>query len=302
MRSIASTNMLLKCPEFYDLYMTCHTHGWKMLAPYQWLEQENALLMTMYAGEDAVDVRVRQRDSNLKIEITSRGPLTPEHKANLRFGIRRALDLDTDTTSLYRVARKQHASLAKLVRAGAGRLLKCPSLWEDAVKTLFTTNCSWNLTLKVAAACCAPPFARVSPAGRYPFPKPSDIQRYTPEQLRKRIPIGYRAQAMCLLARRFSRTEVDLEPELLPRHFEEAYKTVRSWYGFGDYAASHVLVLEGKFHKIPVDTVVIDFVRSQYQRNDVAACLAERFDTWGEYKWWGMKLESMVKRTNWLGD
>ena len=32
------------------------------------------------------------------------------------------------------------------VATGAGRMLRCPTVWEDVVKTLCTTNCSWGLT------------------------------------------------------------------------------------------------------------------------------------------------------------
>ncbi len=282
--------------------MTCNTHGWKMLAPYQWCNKQNTLLYAMNIAGMPVDVSARQRGMLLVARLDSRAPLTSDQRKIARAGLRRAFDLHTDTQALFTIARKRQAPLAALVRAGAGRLLKSSSLWEDAAKTLFTTNCSWGLTMKIAAACCGPALSKATPSGRYPFPEPSVIARLTPEQLRKLLPVGYRARALHLLAGSFAATGPEMEQLLLSQSYSEAMHTVRMWHGFGQYAASHVLLLMGMFNAIPIDTVVRDYVRTQYQRSDVEQLIAERYDSWGEFKWWGMKLEKIAKRANWLGD
>ena len=37
-------------------------------------------------------------------------------------------------------------------RAGAGRMLRSPTVFEDLVKTICTTNCTWSATVRMVTA------------------------------------------------------------------------------------------------------------------------------------------------------
>jgi hypothetical protein len=47
------------CPKWYDLYLTCHTHGWINLAPFSWDEQMNRLKFALLIEGHAVDVSIQ---------------------------------------------------------------------------------------------------------------------------------------------------------------------------------------------------------------------------------------------------
>ena len=64
--------------------------------------------------------------------------------------IRHMLRLDEDLSAFYVVAAADPA-LAWVV-AGAGRMLRSPTVFEDLVKTICTTNCTWSATVRMVSA------------------------------------------------------------------------------------------------------------------------------------------------------
>ena len=102
------------------------------------------------------------------------------------------LSLNTDINDLYNIARTIGEEYKMLIENGAGRLLRAATLWEDATKTLFTTNCSWNLTQNMCEKICSELFVSPAPSGNYPFPTPEIINKYSSGKLKKMISVGYR--------------------------------------------------------------------------------------------------------------
>ena len=74
------------------------------------------------------------------------------------------------------------------------------------------------------------------------------------------MPVGYRADYLHSLAGRFASGGGLARIDDSGLCFEDAYKLARSLRGFGDYAASHLLIMAGHFNNIPVDTVVTGFL------------------------------------------
>ena len=56
-----------------------------------------------------------------------------------------------------------------IARDGAGRLLRSPTVYEDLVKSICTTNCTWAVTKKMVAALVAG-LGREAEDGRRDFP------------------------------------------------------------------------------------------------------------------------------------
>ena len=135
------TTITIGCPEFYNLYMTCHAHGWKNLAPFRWSDKPNSLSFAVFIGEEPVDIEVVQNGNSLKATLHSHQKLDRKSINEARQIVTRSLDLKTETDSLLKVAAKFGDDYVSLIKKGAGRMLHAPTLWEDAAKTLFTTNC-----------------------------------------------------------------------------------------------------------------------------------------------------------------
>ncbi len=282
--------------------MTCHVHGWKNLAPFSWDEDRRVLCFAVGVHDESMDIEVRRTGGVLVAIATSHGKLTRVALRGIRAALARCLCLEMDVSGILARAHKAGPAYAALVKKGAGRLLRAPTLWEDAAKTLFTTNCSWSLTKKMCASVCSESFSSPTPSGAYPFPPARKLAELSSEELKERIPVGYRATYLSALAERFTGDPLLENLETAGYDYETADKIVRRSKGFADYACAHLLVLAGYYQKIPVDTVVVSYLKRNHRVRKPASFIKRHYGKWGPYKWWGFKMEKMIARQNWLGD
>ena len=130
-----------------------------------------------------------------------------------------------------------------------------------------------------------------------PFPLPSTIVNEGLDDLRRKIPIGYRAEYLKTLAQAFSRNFHFESLEEKTLCYNEAYGKVSKLKGFGPYASTHLLVLAGYYEKIPVDSEISRFIRRHYKCRNVESFISRHYGPWGQYRWWGLKLERMLRNT-----
>src|SRR5204862_4584701 len=71
-------------------------------------------------------------------------------RRDIEAAVRRLLNLDEDLSPFYAVA----AADADLswAAAGAGRMVRSQTVFEDVVKTICTTNCAWSATVRMVGA------------------------------------------------------------------------------------------------------------------------------------------------------
>jgi len=274
--------------------MTCQAYGWKYLAPFSWNDAAQSLRFAAYVDGLPVDVVATQSADRICVDLDVQGTLTESFKTKTQKLVTRALCLDVDTSELLNISRKVGADYPELIESGAGRLLKSPTLWEDAAKTLFTTNCTWALTTQMCSAICSETFSSPTPAGMFPFPGPETIARFPAERIRELMPIGYRAPYLTELAHLFvdDPTLQGIESKALD--YKAADKLVRAIKGFGNYATAHLLILSGYYDEVPVDTVVTAYLKEKHRVRKPHAFINRTYKKWGKYKWWGLKLESLM--------
>ena len=288
-------NLSFECPSFYDLRMTCYSHGWRYLAPFLWCEDTQSIRFAAMMDEFPVDIECSQNKETVHANVSSHRELSTEQEADVRCMIRRALGLEINTIHLLKKAEKVNPEFAKLIRNGAGRMLRSPTLWEDAAKTLFTTNCTWALTQKMCDSFCSARFTPQTPGGIHPFPKPETIAGYSADQLKQIVCVGYRAGYVTELAQRFVEDPLLDNLESDGYDYPAADRIVRSLKGFADYACAHLLVLAGYFDKIPVDTTVVSFLKENYRIRKPHSFIARHYRKWGRDRWWGYQLERMLR-------
>ena len=298
---MVKTSITIECPKFYDLYMTCHVHGWQNLSPFSWDYEKNVLRFAALVEDHPVDMEAKQSGATVKATLTSHQKLTRFSKSKFKAIISRSLGLDIDISELLNVAQKIGPEYVKLIKKGAGRLLRAPTLWEDAAKTLFTTNCSWILTKKICKSACSDNFIQSAPSGAFPFPSPQKIALYEIDKLKDLMPVGYRASYLKPLAERFAEDPTYQQLETNGFDYKTADKMVRQLKGFADYATAHLLVLAGYYNEIPIDTVIVSYLKKNHRVRKPKSFIDRHYRRWGKYKWWGLKLEKMLKRQNWLG-
>src|SRR5438309_5943357 len=128
--------------------------------------------------------------------------------------VRHVLSLDLDLMPFYAVARND--SELSWVVDGAGRMVRSPTVFEDVVKTICTTNTSWGGTTRMVNALVehlgvkAPGSPSSGPFGRA-FPTPQAMAGAPPTFYKKVVCAGYRAAYLKALATSVAKGRVGLE-------------------------------------------------------------------------------------------
>jgi 3-methyladenine DNA glycosylase/8-oxoguanine DNA glycosylase len=200
--------------------------------------------------------------------------------------VRWMLQLDLDLSPFYALARDE-PRLAHLEGGARGRILRSPTLFEDVVKTILTTNVAWSGTIRMAEGLVAG-FGDPLPAEptRHAFPTPERLAAADEAALRS-TGLGYRAPYVLELARSVSSGQVELEAlkdAELPT--AELRKRLLAIKGVGAYAAASLLMLLGHYDFVPVDSWAMKMVsRAWYGGEPVGRAEVEAaYERWGEWK------------------
>jgi N-glycosylase/DNA lyase len=133
-------------------------------------------------------------------------------------------------------------------------------VFEDTVKMICTTNCSWALT-KIMTARIVERFGEPFGHGLFTFPTPGALASATEKELRKECTTGYRSPYLLELAEKVASGKLAIEEWRSSRvPTEELYESVRTVKGVGPYAAGNILKLLGRYDYLGLDT----WVRGKY--------------------------------------
>jgi 3-methyladenine DNA glycosylase/8-oxoguanine DNA glycosylase len=137
--------MRLEVPFAFDLKATVLSHGWYQLAPFRY-EPETGGLFYVFSGggrRAPVSASVRESDGVLHLAVDGKQGVGPSRVA--AEGFARILSIECDLSEFHANVGSDER-LAWVARTNAGRLLRSATVFEDLVKTICTTNCSWGLT------------------------------------------------------------------------------------------------------------------------------------------------------------
>jgi 3-methyladenine DNA glycosylase/8-oxoguanine DNA glycosylase len=206
----------------------------------------------------------------LAVDVVDAGPPPGTEAATaLTAAVERMFCLADDLSGFY-AAVAADATLAWAAR-GAGRLLRSPTVFEDVVKTVCTTNCTWSATERMVGALVgrlgetAPGAPPDGVAGRS-FPAPEAMAAAGDDFYAAVVRAGYRGPYLRGIAARVAGGELDLEALLaadrarLPD--EEVERTLLALPGVGPYAAAHVMLLLGRHSRLVLDS----WTRPKYAR------------------------------------
>lgn len=253
----------LSLPSDFSFDGVVRSHGWYDLPPFSY-EREKGVLRTYVEfrplalslsrgerGKDAASILFRMRNGRLEAESDL------FDKRALTAIARRVFALDVDLDGFARSIAAEW-DLARALASGRGRILRAPSLFEDAVKMLLTTNCSWAATKGMVVRLIAE-----AGAGGLAFPTPESVAALSVSKLKTKIRCGYRAESLARFARRVARGEVDLSTwERADASAEEIRAEILSEHGFGPYAAEGLLRVLGRHDYLALDS----WVRQEYRR------------------------------------
>ena len=183
--------------------------------------------------------------------------------------VRHVLGLDRDLSPFYRLAAEDPE--LSWVTGGAGRMIRSPTVFEDVVKTICTTNCAWSATVRMVGALVenlgvpAPGAPRSGPLGRA-FPSPAAMAEAGEPFYRDVVRAGYRGRFLIGLARSVADGRVDLEAlgaaDPAAMSDQEVAARLLSLPGVGPYATAHVMMLLGRHSLLILDS----WTRPKYAR------------------------------------
>ena len=248
--------------EPVDLARTLLSHGVASLPPNAIAEDGSQLETVLPAGGRAWLLRVTA-DGPAHARLEAVGPSPPSKaRSALLAQLRHMLRLDEDLSAFYDVARED-ATLAWVV-AGAGRMMRSPTVFEDVVKTICTTNCTWAATERMVGAIVGELGERaISDGDRRAFPSPAAMAAAGEDFYKDVARAGYRGAYLRDLAADVAAGTLDLEalndPELPDA---DAAERLLALPGVGPYAMAHVMMLLGRYRRLILDS----WTRPTYRR------------------------------------
>lgn len=256
------TSLTLHIPTAgrFGFWQTVNSHGWCSLPPFR-VDRKNRALTRLLDLRDGslVGCTIRREGKGLKVSAAAENRLSYEQKNEVKQHLVSCLRLGEDLSEFYAVARR-FPEYRWISRQGAGRLLRAPTVFEDVVKMICTTNCSWALTesmVKNLTQILGRPFKD----GLWTFPTPEIMAGVTEKFMRAEIRTGYRSPYLLELATRIAEGKLNIEEwrsSELPS--EQLFEEVRSVKGMGAYAAGNILKLLGRYDYLGLDS----WVRAKY--------------------------------------
>lgn len=273
----------------FNFTSVINSHGWRQLAPFSYDENTHTLSYVLRLSNGRViELHLRDAADGVSVETEK---LEKAERREVAENVTWMFGLDMDF-SLFYTASRTEPKLSRAKKLAYGRVLRSPTLFEDVIKTILTTNTLWaatkNMTSKLVNELGAPlaPGTDEAPLKRA-FPTPEAIAASSPEFLKEKIRVGYRAPAIHQLAVRVASGKFDLE-SLKTRELPtlELRKELLTLNGVGPYAAANLLMLLGRHDFIPIDSYALKMVSNEWYRGEpiTPKDVEKRFEQWGEFK------------------
>jgi 3-methyladenine DNA glycosylase/8-oxoguanine DNA glycosylase len=243
--------------EPVDFARTLLSHGVAELVPNVVAEDGSAFETVLPAGGRAWVVRVTPEGAQARVQAHEDAPLDA-----LVPVIRHMFRLDDDLSPFY--ARAAEDPELAWAAAGAGRILRAPTVFEDLVKTICTTNCTWSATLRMVGAIVAVlGEPAVDAPDRRTFPDAATLAGATDDFYTSTAKTGYRGAYLRSIAAEVAEGRLDLEGLNDPAHTDdEVAERLLALPGVGPYACAHMMMLLGRYGRLILDS----WTRPTYRR------------------------------------
>jgi len=243
----------LDVPRDFSFRRTVNSHGWSALAPFaaapdaSWVETVVAL-----PGGGAKRIVLREGDG---VVLESQGAVDAATRRVLVAAGRRVLALDVDIAPFHDAVRRD-PRYRWIAETRSGRLLRGPSAWEDVVKLVLTTNCSWAFTKKMTSVLVERYGEKAEDDSRS-FPTPARLASVREAEFRDVVRAGYRSPYLVSLSRKVTAGEAD--PESWDNDERDATvlrKDIVKLPGAGPYVAENLLKFLGKPDGLALDSAI----------------------------------------------
>lgn len=242
-------------PADFSFSETLSAHGWRRLLPFVWDEAEQVLERAEKLSRGVVLIRLRGLVDRVQVEVQGdvAGDEVAEEEVVRR--VRRMLQLDLPLDAFHAYCRTR-PELGHIAECRRGRMLRCSTLHEDAVKVIATSNTTWAQTIAMTGRLVehfGAPFPG-DPARRA-FPTPARIASVPFDEFAAQAKMGYRNASVYQLATAIADGSLDLEAwqdESLTAG--DLRKRLLSLPGIGPYGAACLMLYLGKPEHVNADS------------------------------------------------
>lgn len=298
MAPIGSLRLRGPAGEPVDFRRLLASHGVAALAPNRIDEERWRFETTIELGGRPHTLRVTQSEPQIaQVEALTDLRSVRGRERALEI-LRHLFRLEEDLSGFYERAEKDRG--LAWVTAGAGRMLRSATVFEDVVKTICTTNCSWSATIRMTDAIVSE-LGATAADGRHSFPHPAAMAEAPAAFYADTARAGYRGAYLRKLATDVAEGRVDLEAlsdPALPD--EEVEQRLLALPGVGPYAAAHIMLTSvGRYARLVLDS----WTRPKYARltgrHADDQTIRRRFHRYGQYG--GLAFWLMLTR-DWVED
>lgn len=285
-----STTLTLAVPAPYDFVGSLRGHGWLVLEPYRALENGVERMHQVQSGRIIrLVITATQHEDHTAVHAATPTVLDTHEQKEVRRVLQTVLRLNDDFSSFYAQCKATGGSYEDAI--GKGRLLCSPTVFEDAVKVVLTTNTTWKQTQGMTRRIVeglGP--AWPGDATRHAFPCPQAFLDAGEAYFKKVARVGYRAPALVGLAERAAELEAFRTSTL---DTPELRKQLLSFRGIGPYAAATLLMLLGRYDYLAIDSEVRAFTAKKYFNGRIGkdAEIRALYADWGRWTYLGYVLD-----------
>jgi len=261
---------------------TLFAHGWSDLEPFQIAQDLRTLNYPLViASRRIIQIKIIDTKDTI-IRVLCAESLDRKDIEKVTQLIRHIFHLDEDFSEFYELA-EEDPLFRWIAEKKAGRLLRAGSLWEDMVKILCTTNCSWHLTKLMIRNMVQ----KISQGSH--FPLPGEIALLDENFLRTEIKMGYRAPYLLEMAQNVQENIIDLKKWAnWGGSSEELFREIKKIKGLGEYAVSSLLKLLGRYDYLGIDSWGRRIFSERYNQGQLVndRTIKSKYEKYG--KWSGL--------------
>jgi len=247
-----ANEIIIQTPPTFSFKRTILSHGWCELWPFS-IDRSRWELSRVIDLGTAPPVSLKITGQKRTVRLSLSRKLSQTHASRVVRDVRHILRLDDNLETFYD-AMKVDTDFTWIAEQGAGRMLRSPTVFEDLVKMICTTNCSWSLTEKMVTG-LVQNLGREGKDGSRTFPSPQAMALMPEDFFTKEVRAGYRSPYLKQLADQVAGGELDVEAWLhSPLSTKELIKEMKRVKGVGDYAAENLLKLIGRYDGLALDS------------------------------------------------
>lgn len=240
-------------PKHYSLRSVLLSHGWSGLDPFRVAEDYQSIHFAFQGNGKPTKIDISQVKNKVHIKSGRKLSKTELETIQYMFGLNIALD------SFFGMANSHDRGWIQ--QHHMGRLMRAETAFEDLMKLILTTNCTWSLTKKMVKDLCLNLGEKVGDI--HCFPKPEVMAKKKEDYFKNTVKTGYRAPFVLAISKMVASGKLDVESwRTDKRPYADLRKEILALPGAGPYVAENLLRYLGKYEGLGVDS----WVRGKLQK------------------------------------